>query len=543
MNTWIKFSWIPGLVLFGFGLIGAGIVGFDVAFVNPLILAHLVIGVVTLIVWFATSGVKSIGTTGELVTGRAARFSYNASIYIVVFLGILAVGNWFANSYNKRWDLTEEGAYSLSSQSVNAMKALNKPLKLVGVTGAEMTRAGHEVDELKDRFALYKDSNSSQVTTELFDPRSKPNFVEKYGFKPGNLVYIEYGEGDSKAVSRINEASEEAITNAVVKLQRGVAKKLYYLTGHGEPSLKSVNEDGLKRFADSVADEHLVIEDLFLAQKGDVPTDASAVILVSPQKSLGQGEKDSLIKYAENGGHLLLLSDPRTTDDIKEIASHFGIEVGKDVVIDQIQRLFEGPALGAQPVVRTYGQHPIARDLTAENITIFNLASTVTAKGKSENGVTYTDLLKSSPSAWGETNLELLFGGDNADARMEESDVKGPVTLGVVYEKKIKDPSASGDQTDATTEKVSRVVVIGDSDWILNPNLNVYSNRDLIMNCINWIAGEESGISIRPRSLKESVAPITEGDFLKILTASFLIPELILLTGLMVWWRRKTVFA
>ncbi|RIL09962.1 MAG: hypothetical protein DCC75_05385, partial [Proteobacteria bacterium] len=60
---------------------------------------------------------------------------------------------------------------------------------------------------------------------------------------------------------------------------------------------------------------------------------------------------------------------------------------------------------------------------------------------------------------------------------------------------------------------------------------------------INWLSGEEGGISIRPKSLRESIAPITRDSFLIILVSSFLIPELILIFGLIVWWRRKTVTA
>jgi ABC-type uncharacterized transport system involved in gliding motility auxiliary subunit len=546
MKNWIRFTGVLGLLLVGFAIvitvIAAFLIGFSVPIVNYLILIHLTLGIISLIAWFITSGGKNLGAAKEAMTGRKARFGYIALPYIAIFVGILVGVNWLANKYNKRLDLTEQGVYSLAPQSSSVVRNLKKPLKLVGLQGPAVARVAKDIDDLKDLFTLYKESNPGKVTTELFDPQAKPHLVEKYGYKTGNLVYVEYGEGDTKGVSRINEASEEAITNAIVKLQRGEAKKLYYVTGHNEPDIKSINQDGLKKFADSVGDEHLTIEEIFLAQKNEVPADAAAVMLVSPKKPLDQSEKELLMKYADSGGHLLLLADPRTTEDVKEIAEHFNIEVGDNVIIDQVQRLFSAPELGVQPVVRDYDpMHPISKGLGNNSITIFGMASTVQAKGKNENGITYTALLKSSPTAWGETDLKGLFSEDPA-VSLDDSDVKGPVTIGVVYEKKLEaaEPKEGANETESG-EKTSRVVVIGDSDWILNPNFNVYANRDLVMNCVNWVVGEESGIAIRPRSIKESLAPISDTDFLKILSASFLIPELILLTGLLVWWRRRTV--
>ena len=71
-----------------------------------------------------------------------------------------------------------------------------------------------------------------------------------------------------KAVSRIDEANENAVTNAIIKLQRGEAKKIYYVTGHEEPNLKSMHPEGLGRLAEAIANEHLTIDELLLGQAG-----------------------------------------------------------------------------------------------------------------------------------------------------------------------------------------------------------------------------------------------------------------------------------
>ena len=87
------------------------------------------------------------------------------------------------------------------------------------------------------------------------------------------------------------------------------------------------------------------------------------------------------------------------------------------------------------------------------------------------------------------------------------------------------------------------MVVFGDGDWIMNGNLSVYSNRDLALNALNWLVGEEANITIRPRAVGASAAPMQEQTLIAILASSFLVPQLILVFGLFVWWRRRSAVA
>src|SRR5690606_19040536 len=119
------------------------------------------------------------------------------------------------------------------------------------------------------------------------------------------------------------------------------------------------------------------VETIVLSRVEKVPDDAASIILAAPKKLLLEAEKTMLVEYAKNGGRLLLLSDPRTTNDVKDIVAQFGIDVGNDVIIDQVQRMFAAPALGVQPVVTTYGQHPITSNFNPRTISVFNIASSV----------------------------------------------------------------------------------------------------------------------------------------------------------------------
>jgi hypothetical protein len=62
----------------------------------------------------------------------------------------------------------------------------------------------------------------------------------------------------------------------------------------------------------------------------------------------------------------------------------------------------------------------------------------------------------------------------------------------------------------------------------MNGAFNLYSNRDFGLNIVNWAAGEEVGVSIKPRVLKVASTPLQASVFKSIFVTSFLIPELVL---------------
>ena len=532
METALGFSGYLGIVLIAFGTLGTLFVQ-DITD-QPLLVAHLVLGALSLVIWGVTSGLDGFSRAGSALSGRAARFGANAVLYTVIAIGLVVVANILVLKNDKRWDLTEAGVYSLSEKSINIVKGLKGELKLVALDAPQV----QDKTKTEDLLRLYKYHNDKLVSWEVLNPRAKPVDVDRLEMKPGNLLYIEYNEGGKKSVSRINTIDEQSVTNAVLKLTRGSAKKIYYVQGHGEPQFESDAEGGIKEFADALGDEHLTVEGLLLAQKGEVPSDASAVILAAPKAKLSDAEKAALIKYGEEGGRLLLFADAENRDvnDVAEIAAKFGITVGKDVVIDQQLRLFAGPQLAVEFVAQQFGPHPITARMRGSEPPIFSFASSVTAAA-GDTKTTYAELVKSGPSSWAEKNLSLIFDGPEASASKDGDDIAGPVPIAVAMEKKLGDAKKS--EEGDNFEKQTRVVVFGDTTWLLNGAIQSVGNRDLALNVINWSVGEEGGVAIGPKSLRPSMMPMKERDYNVILALSFIGPEIILILGLFVWWTRR----
>ena len=107
----------------------------------------------------------------------------------------------------------------------------------------------------------------------------------------------------------------------------------------------------------------------------------------------------------------------------------YGVELGEDIVVDPTNPL---PFYSAETFfANEYENHPITEALEDANYpVIFSLARSVgTLPSDGDAGIQVTQLVRSSPDAWGETNLPKL----DAVAK-DDADVAGPVGLGVAVE-------------------------------------------------------------------------------------------------------------
>ena len=111
---------------------------------------------------------------GDLVDGlrtRTARQGGNVTLASVAVIGLLAVGNWFANRHSPQWDLTASQRYTLSDQSAKVLGGLQQDVKVTA-----FFPGGQEdsfVRGTKDLLRQY-DRRSDRVTVEFIDPDAQP---------------------------------------------------------------------------------------------------------------------------------------------------------------------------------------------------------------------------------------------------------------------------------------------------------------------------------------------------------------------------------
>ena len=71
--------------------------------------------------------------------------------------------------------------------------------------------------------------------------------------------------------------------------------------------------------------------------------------------------------------------------------------------------------------------------------------------------------------------------------------------------------------------------------------IDALRNRDLFVNSINWLAGEVESISLRPNVSRASSFQMSQDQFRFLQFVSLLVvPEVIAVVGVLVWWSRRT---
>ena len=209
-------------------------------------------------------------------------------------------------------------------------------------------------------------------------------------------------------------------------------------------------------------------------------------------------------------------------------------------MIDRELRLFEGPSLGTKPITKVYGTHPITQNF--KDYTTYPETRTVEPDAAAKKGLQATSLVKTAASSRALTRVDELF--TKGTATLEENDRRGPLSVAVAIEAKLKDmgvpPPAAGEGKKAPEE--ARLVVFGTPRFADNQELTQFRlNGDLFLNAVGWLVGQEELVAIRSRSVRASRAELTGNQTLQLFYLAVLFaPELLMAAGIWVWWQRRS---
>lgn len=502
---------IVGLLLLFFGAVSVVFTGR----IEGYALIHIGIGLILLVLFL----IASFKDLGKLLSARSTRYGSNMVVYTALFVTLLVGINWLGVRYNKRYDASEAGVFGLSPQAQSVLGSVQKDVEMQA-----FLEGGHnpEIESLLESFSYA----SPRVKTTLVDPDKQPELTEKYGVRAYGTVRVAYGEQSTT----VAQPSEESLTNAIIKVSKQTTQNVCFVDGEGEPDID--DQQSARGFAsakEALDHENYNTRKLILIQEGKVPDDCNILVVAAPQRPLLQSEIEAISSFLKKGGKAIFMLPPREGSELSPLLAQYGVKLGNDAVVDQVVRLFQGPQLGLNPIVTSYGAHPITKDIKER--TVFPLTRSVNP-GDAKPGLTVVSLAKTSTSSWAETDLTTLF--DSQSAVLEESDTKGPVSIAVAVSADLKQLGLG--------EGEARLVVYGTAGFADNKNLNTLYNRDLFLNSVGWLSSQEELLSIRPRTVRASRVQFSEDQATAIFYLSVLIiPELLMIAGLFVWWRRSTL--
>ena len=481
--------------------------------------------------------------TAPAARSRLQIATLTSAVAVVVVLNILA------GSYGNRWDLTPTHVYQLSPETRTAIRRLDAPVRVI--LFAQQAR----LPAYRDRLKEYSEA-SRLVTIEYVDIDAQPTVQVGADLQVGpraqenGTAVIEY----KGRVELIKGASEQDFTNALIRLREGRTRKVYVTAGHAERDTASTERVGYSNIAAGLQHENFLVQKVNLAREGDVPADATLVIVPGPRADFFRAEIESLQRYLEKGGAILFMVDP--FEDLKRYITESGIalfmldpssasvtgelrnltafirgqgaELGNDVVVDTSEM---GRYLGTDasvPVASRYPHHPITQGLTS--LSAYPMARSV--RPVPRDGRTASPIIETSDETWSETDIQQLAAG-RLSIDPEKGDRPGPVSLGVAVSAQPPSPP-SGDRSQA---RETRLVVVGDSDFVANYSANVPGNSEMFLSIVHWLA-QEKVVTIPLRVPQQRVLTMTGSQVRYVFWfAVVLLPGLAVGTGVYRWGR------
>jgi ABC-type uncharacterized transport system involved in gliding motility auxiliary subunit len=457
-------------------------------------------------------------------------------------------------------DFTHQREFTLAPETRELLKRVKQPLHFTAIFNKVGDVRQHVLEEIETLVGLFRVENrwidfrkidpdrDAAATFEIISRLKLENDPQRYR----DAVVVEYGdrsqlvplnriasveilkEGRRMVLHEKSFEGEAAFASAILNMLENDQPKVYFTAGHGELDLENPNNDGLQYAKAALREEKLQVDTLFLLEKDKIPDDAAAVIIAGPVEPFDVQEVAKLEKFLERGGGLFVGVGPRRHTNLEPLLSRYGVELGQDIVVDPSNK-----RAGRTPtdlIVRKLGNHPIVNPLSTSTIEdpLTRSVKRVTNNANLPPHIQRAELMFSSDKSWAETDFSTF---PKVTRNPDAGDLNGPLGLAMAVEV----PADSTDPKKMAQGGV-RIVVYGSRDLFTNYWLTRSpSNADLLQNTVHWLAKRDRFAGVRPRSADLRLLTLTESQAQRLgLMAYAGVPSLFLLTGILIWWSRRS---
>lgn len=420
---------------------------------------------------------------------------------------ILILSAWLTSRYHVQWDLTANRNNSLSATSIKILEKLPGPV-LIRVLVHDATLR-QQIADLLARYQRHK----ADISIEYTDPEKSPTLSQKYHIGSSGAVIVEYQENYEK----IHYMDENSLSNALLQLANNQTVWISFLTGHGERSLMGSANFDLGLFGEALQKRKIHPQSLNLTKVSAIPDNSSLLVLTEPRVALLDKEIHLIKQYLDQGGNLLLLTEP-DSDWLTAVLQSLAIEKLPGQIASTQSGLYgiENPSF---LLLNEYPHHPVTAGF--HEITLFPGAAALQNIQSSEYQV--RPLLYSSDQSWTET------GPLDADSQFDADSLERTGPLPFAF-------SLTRDRH----KQSQRIIVIGDGDFLSNAYLNNVGNLELGLRIIHWLTHNDQFIDIPPRDTVGKTLHLSDMT-LGLLGTFFLLilPATLFLVGFIIWRRRK----
>lgn len=457
--------------------------------------------------------------------------------YVLLIGAILVVLNLVAYNLFGRLDLTDNSIFTLSQSSRDVIGKLDSKLTAKAYfSGTIPGAAANSRRYLQDMLEEYQAYSAGNFKFEFVDPdedEKAQQQAQTYGIPPVQLQVVENDKLEIKnvymglvllfrdkkepiPVIQSTQGLEYNLTATIKKLTATNLKNVGLIS----PESEEISTQNLSRFLEQIYS----IRQTTLTT--DIPDDVTTLILNGFTDSLKSEELYRLDQFIMRGGHVFIGQSSikdflqqgfamEIKSNIFDFLKHYGVNIGKDLVIDQkcsqiqmqsqqgfftMRTAVDYPAL---PMIQRFNpDHILTKHMAVMKVFFVSEVSPVEGGGFLTTPLMYTSEhtgLISGPffqiHPTQSPAMKIFPYGPKSIALLVEGPAKSYFSDSSGYSSR---PGYIGANPNV------RLIAIGDNQFFNDRRAGgVQENMDFILNAVDYLSGDEELIQIRSRDLTQ----------------------------------------
>lgn len=452
-----------------------------------------------------------------------------ATTLSVLAVAMVLIINLIASKLDIRIDLTTDGKYSLSSETISMLEELKDEITIY-----YLVASGEEIAYFDKMFTKY-DDYGDKVSIQYKDPVLYPKFAAQYvedtvtdqsflvvNETTGRARYVDYTElmitefdYTTYSYSTTGLDLEGKLDAAIQYVSNENLPMMYVVTGHGEATISNVMAELLEK-------GNITTNEITLISEESIPEDCDILFLYQPQADYTEEETEMILDYLVNGGDAIFSVDYVTPEltNFNSLLSYYGVTVQEGMVIEGNSSYY----VNQRPymLLPTVYSSDITDSVRGQKYVIAAYASGLTLAEDIRDTITAANLLYSSEYSY-------LKAMDTETLEREDGDMEGPFYLGLML---------SETQGEEETKIAVYSAKLFFDDSLLSSSS--YGNADIFLNTINTFCEQESAAAVPVMSLSEELLTLTSAQTNRIaIIVAVLLPLCIIGIGITVVVKRR----
>jgi gliding-associated putative ABC transporter substrate-binding component GldG len=497
-------------------------------------------------------------------------------IRLAFVAGILIVVNFISVRLFGRLDLTSQGVYTLSDASKKLIGSLDDRVTVKAYFTEDLPSPyNNNRRSVLDILNEYRAFAKGNLQYEFINPQGEKGETDaqqqgiapvqvqvvnedKLEVKRGYLGLVMLFEDRKEVIPVVQNLSslEYDISSALKRLTTKTKKRIGYTTGHGEAELSTLRQ------AYQAVSAQYDLQPVDLSKGEPVPTDITTLLVISPQSRFQDTAKYVIDQFLMRGGKAAFLLNRINANlqnrmgqpldlGLDDMLQQYGARMNPDLVRDvqcaniSVMQQQGGMTFQSQvpfpyiPIASDFDQNnPMVKDLQS---IVFPFVSSLDTGSAASKGLKAEVLVRSSKRSGRQTGFFMI----DPFQRYTPADLaEAGIPLGIMVSGSFKSLFVGKQPAPVqTSSPESRIIVVGDGDFMKDEFLGSRGNLTFFANIIDYLADDAGLITIRSKNVATPpLDQVSDGSKKMLKYSNLLAPPLIIIVYGLLRWRRRVAF-